>query len=732
MAIKRNKKWLVKVSHSEKEGIVQAENLARELGMHTATAQLLINRGCDSVEAAAAFLTKNTEQLHDPFLMKDMERAAHKIINSVRDGKKIIVYGDYDVDGVTSVAILYMYLKEIGANVGYYIPSRLSEGYGMSEVSLSKLSDDGASLIITVDTGITAVEEAEIVKKLGMVLIITDHHECHDIIPCAYAVVNPKQKECNYPFKDLAGVGVVFKLLCAMEIINRPGDSNLDCIRSICDKYIDLVAIGTVADVMPLRDENRLIVSKGLYSIEKRPRMSIEQLILASSGESKPNAKRKITSGFVGFTIAPRVNAAGRIKDASVAVELFLSENKEEAGRLSRELCEINHLRQQEENAIIEQAYEKIEREHDFRHDPVIVLDHESWHHGIIGIVASRITERYGKPCILISFDETKEKGCDDNAPVVGKGSGRSIKGMNLVSALTHCSDLLEKYGGHELAAGLSITKENLDDFKQKINDFARGCFDGEGPVTCLEAEYEMLPEEVTMDQAIELYKLEPYGVSNPVPLFAMYSVSVTNISSVGQGKHSKLILSKDGLVVTAMCFRKSPDELDIITGDTVDILFNLDVNEFQNMKNLQLILKDIKLSDSILEKQQRDQKLFEEIHCGSFDFSVLTESEISELIPVRADFANVYNLIKRELRLGRETFTIRGLLSILEQNSVKMHYVKLKYIILIFQEMNILGVDKDENKDDVYKFSYVFVKTKADLDKSNILKKLRSASIQK
>ena len=558
---KKNKEWLVKVSHSEKERIAQAEELAKGLGLHTATAQLLINRGCSSERDCRDFITKGTEQLHDPFLMKDMRKAAEKIIEAVSLGKRIVIYGDYDVDGVTSVSILYMYLRDMGADVGYYIPSRLNEGYGMSEASLGKLKDDNAGLIIPVDTGITSVAEAKLIKELGMELIVTDHHECHSQIPDAFAVVNPKQLDCGYPFKELAGVGVVFKLLCAIELLSHPDVAEICSIRNICVNYLDLVAIGTVADVMPLRDENRLIVAQGLSLIEKKPRISIEQLMLASAGDGKqnPNYKRKITSGYVGFTIAPRINAAGRIKDASIAVELFLSEDNANAKMLAEKLCEINRLRQQEENAIIEEAYAKIEAEHDFAHDPVIVLDHESWHHGIIGIVASRITERYGKPCILISFDEIGDRSAKDPMSAEGKGSGRSVKGMNLVGALTHCGNLLEKYGGHELAAGLTITRGNLEAFKQRINDYARGCFDGESPITYLEAEYEMLPEEVTMEQAMELYKLEPYGVSNPVPVFVMYSMTVSGISSVGQGKHSKLYFARDGLVVTAMFFRRNP-----------------------------------------------------------------------------------------------------------------------------------------------------------------------------
>jgi len=505
MSLRKPRKWLVKASHSETEKSAQVEKITKELGLCAPTVQLLLNRGCTDAVSCIDFLEKKTEQLHDPFLMKDMKKAAEHILEVAKAGKRIVIYGDYDVDGVTSVSILYMYLESIGADVGFYIPSRLGEGYGMSNDSLCKLHAEGCSMIITVDTGITATEEAKLILSLGMELIITDHHECYADVPEAYAVVNPKQQDCPYPFKELAGVGVVFKLLCAMEILNSPDLSTLEAVKMVADKYIDLVAIGTVADVMPLRDENRLIVSKGLHTVETAPRISLEALLNASVGDNKSTHKHKITSGYIGYTIAPRVNAAGRIRSASIAVDLFLSKDPVKARELAEELCEINKERQIEENKIIEQAFAKINAEHDFEHDPVIVLADESWHHGIIGIVASKITEKYSRPCILISFDDVGDGSGEitNEDSDIGKGSGRSIKGMNLVDALTHCSDLLLKYGGHELAAGLSIERGKLEDFKQRINDFARGCFDSEQPVASLEAECELYPSDVSMQQAM-------------------------------------------------------------------------------------------------------------------------------------------------------------------------------------------------------------------------------------
>ena len=401
---------------------------------------------------------------------------------------------------------------------------------------------------------------------------------------------------------------------------------------------------------------------------------------------------------------------------------------------MAEELCEINKERQVEENKIIEQAFAKINEEHDFEHDPVIVLADESWHHGIIGIVASKITEKYSRPCILISFDDIGD-GSGELSNLdsdVGKGSGRSIKGMNLVDALTHCGDLLLKYGGHELAAGLSIERGKLEDFKQRINDFARGCFDSEQPVAALEAECELKAEDITMNQAIELYGLEPYGVSNPVPVFVIYGMKVAHVSSVGGGKHTKLTLSKDNLVITAMYFRYSPAELDVYENDVIDVMFNLDINEYQNNKSLQFIVKDIRLGEKEAEYDKKERILYKQINDGVFDASSLSVAEIESIIPQRSDFAAIYNLLKKELRMEHDTFSIRALCKLLSANGVPNRYVKVKYIIRVFQELNILGVDEVDPVAEIYRFKYIYVKNKADLDKSNILRRLKSLLFSK
>lgn len=721
-------KWIVNATSEQMRNNPIVNEIARELKITIPTSQLLVNRGCMTPTEAESFLKKEEEQLHDPFMMLDMDNAAYTIIEAVENGDKIVIYGDYDVDGVTSVSCLYLYLKKHGADVSYYIPCRSGEGYGMSEGAVSKLHEDGCNLIVTVDTGITAVEEAKLARELGMNLIITDHHECHTELPEAEAVVNPRRSDCTYPFKELAGVGVVFKLLCALESVLNPEDSMMTCVRRVSKDYGDLVAIGTVADVMPIRDENRLIVSYGLSLIENTTRPGLIELIDATRGDSKYSTKKKITASFIGYTIAPRINAAGRIRDASLAVELFLAEDCETAAPIAKKLCDINRERQNEENIIIDQAYAQIDAGHDFENDPVIILSHESWHHGIIGIVASRITEKYNRPSILISFEGSGEGKSGDD---FGKGSGRSVKGMNLVDALSSCSDLLEKFGGHELAAGLTIKRENLPEFKKRLNECARECFSDVDMQPSLEAECELNSADVTMEQANELYYLEPYGVSNPVPVFVMRHLSLEELSLVGGGKHTRLSLKIGKASVNAMCFRQTLDDLCLFPGDIVDVMFTLDINEFQNQKSLQLIVKDIRLSEKELAAENAERRLFREIRAGR-NVSELGGVNPASVVPTHDDFAAVYNTIRRESRLEHEVFSLRALSNLLKSGGADIGYVKLRFIMLTFDELGILDVKELDEEKEIFAFRVIPVKGKTNLDKSNIYRKLKSDFGQK
>lgn len=714
-----NRSWDAHAASWDLEDDGDVKLISDRLGLEPLIAKLLKIRGFDTVEKARDFLGKRTEMLHDPFLMKDMEKGALRLTEAVKNGERIVIYGDYDVDGVTSVSILYKYLKAFGAAVTYYIPSRLGEGYGVSKSAIDRICAQGADLIVTVDTGITAVDEAEYIKSLGCDLVITDHHKCQEVLPSATAVIDPHRPDCPYPFKELAGVGVVFKLLCAVEKTLCSDDSLAECVGRVAEKYADLVAIGTIADVMPVVDENRLIVSLGLRLMENRPCLAITELLAAADGTAKFKPKKKITSSLIGFTVAPRINAAGRIRNASVAVEMFLAEKREDAARCAATLCETNRERQAEENRIAESAYAKIEKEHDFENDPVIVLDDDNWHHGIIGIVASRITEKYKCPSILISFEGDAD---------VGKGSGRSVKGMNLVEALAASSDVLVKYGGHELAAGLTVTRENLPALKKKINEYARECLKDAPPSAAITADMEVDARDIGMAAAKELSYFEPFGVSNTVPVFLMRNVTVESCVNVGDGKHEKLLLSKNGVTFPAMYFRHNVAETDIFDGDTADILFSLDINSFQGKETLQLLIKDMTLSEGALEKERAERQKLSDILDGTYDFAACGPDDIVKSVPTREDFASVYSTLKREIRMEHDEFSIRGLSKLVSDMGHDFSYVKLKLILKVFQELNLLSVDETDTDREIYKFKYVYVKNKTDLDRSNLYRKVKQS----
>ena len=662
------------------------------------------------------------EMLCDPLSMRDMRRAVERIQKAVDSGEKITVYGDYDVDGVTSVCTLYLYLKSKGADVDYYIPNRTGEGYGVSNQAISTIAENGTNLIITVDTGITANEEVLFAKSIGVDFVVTDHHECRNDIPEACAVINPHRPDCEYPFKELAGVGVVFKLITAYEVITK----GVDLIKATLDlinQYGDLVAIGTIADVMPIKEENRIIVTYGLKMIERTNRVGLAALIDASLGRqegrrndrSRKKKRNKITSSYIGFTLAPRINAAGRIRSATIAVELFLSNNYEEAFAIAEMLCEANKERQAEENKIIQEAYSKIDAL-DIVNNPVIVLDADDWHHGVIGIVSSRITEKYSRPSILVSFEGNAGAPSPSD---VGKGSGRSIKGLNLVDALCYCSEHLVKFGGHELAAGLSVTRGELPAFVSKINEFARNTLTDEDLISVIETDCEIKFSDISLELAESLQMLEPYGVSNPVPLFIVRNATVVDINGVSEGKHTKLILGNGRCTQAAMYFSNPPDSLGVYVGDKVDILFSIDINEWQDRKNVQLIVRDLKPSKAQSDIENRERARFEEIRNGA---SFTAEEDV---IPERGDFVAVYKFIQNSAHNGCFTFSHRDICSRLSGASgCKINYVKLKFIIMIFREMNIVDIEEEK---EVYTFRLHFSASKKNLEKSSILKKLRS-----
>lgn len=713
------KKWAFRYTKGNAAIDSEIAALSAGSGLSTVMSTLLYTRGYRTVKQVEAFFRQETACLHDPFLMLDMKPAVERINQAIERGERIAIYGDYDVDGVTSVSLLYLYLTFYGADVGYYIPSRMTEGYGLSRAAIDRLKERGVKLMITVDTGITAIDETAYAASLGIETVITDHHECRPELPDAVAVVNPHRVGDPYPFKELAGVGVIFKVICALEMdrCRREGRPEMEGVSDICRTYADLVAIGTIADVMPVIDENRLIIALGLRMIENTKRPGLRALIDAATGgknERYPK-KRKINSGFIGFTIAPRMNAAGRVSRASIAVELLLAEDSNNAELLAEELCRLNLERQTEENRIAEEAYKKIDETLDREHDRVIVIDDDSWHQGIIGIVSSRITERYGLPSILISFDGTTQGeplGTD-----IGKGSGRSIKGVNLVEALMHCEELLVRFGGHELAAGLSVRRCNIEAFRRKINTYAAEHLDEEALCVSVDADCEVGVRDLTMTLAQEIASMEPFGISNPVPNLVLRNVRIMRIVPMGGGKHLRLVLEKDGIELSAVWFGTGPAQFDFELWETVDLLFQLNVNEFQNVTSLQLIVQDMRHAADFEEEFERQITRYEEIRGGApYDLS-------EEVLPSRDDIALVFSLLRKEYRAGHTIFSMRRMLAMLSDTHI--NYIKLKFIIRIMQELQVCGVT--EPSPDRYLFEFGYRAEKTNIDKSSILRKLKT-----
>ena len=706
----------------ERDAII--EKMAQELGQSRFFAVLLYNRGYRTAKDAMRFLHFEEENLHDPYLLCDMDKATDRIFEAIENKEKICVYGDYDVDGVTAVSTLYLYLKSLGADVSIKIPKREGEGYGVSCASVEKLADMGIELIITVDTGITACEEVRYAKELGIDFVITDHHECREILPDACAVVNPHRHDCNYPFKELAGVGVVFKLVCALEIKRSKamGVAVERALRDVCLKYIDLVTLGTIADVMPIVDENRLIVSMGLKLMDNSPRPGVRALIDAASSKKggDESKRKKINSSFIGFGIAPRINAAGRISDAAIAVRALLA-TEDEAEALAEELCEINRQRQVEENRIAEEAYEIIRDLADLEDNPVIVLDSNEWQQGIIGIVASKITEKYGLPSILVSFDYTKNPMPFDE----GRGSGRSIKGLNLVEALNYCEDLLIKHGGHELAAGLTIRRSALDDFRDKINEYARQHLTEEAFTITMDADCELSAHDITVHLAKEIQQLEPHGTGNATPMFVLKDAIAKRIIATKGGDHTRLTVEKDGKYLNAMYFGKAPMELGFFVGDKIDLLFNLDINDYRNVLSEQLTVRDARIAKSCTDVIKHAHKRYEEVRAGG------THRAEEDFVPSRDDCAIVYTYLRREYRNGQYSCELNLTLKYINlECGGKMNYVKLKYIFEILNELKICDIR--EGRKDEYVYEVNFQANKTSIEKSSILKKLKSQCVDR
>ena len=712
------KRWKLLYEPGNEKKDKAVRELADELGISDIFAVLLLNRGLTAPEKARAFIRCDNTILHDPFLLDDIEPAIERIEAAISKGERITIYGDYDVDGVTSVTFLYLYLKKRGANVTYYIPNRGREGYGVSESALKRLCDDGTNLVITVDTGITAVKECAYAASFGIDMVITDHHECLSELPGAVAVVNPHRPGSAYPFANLAGVGVIFKVICAMEEkrAEQNGTEPDEAVKKIILEYGDLVAIGTIADVMPLVDENRLIVKIGLGLVNRSPRLGLDALIRESKQDRRP-----VNTSTVGYTLAPRLNAAGRVDSAMRAVELLLSDRRDEALKKARELCEMNDLRKIEENRIAAEAEIEVEKQCDLEHDHFIVLSGENWKQGVIGVVVSRLTETYGLPAIMISFEGAMHHPSIDSD--LGKGSGRSVKGLNLAKTLQRCNDILAESGGHELAAGLTVRKDRISELRKRLNAYAAEEFATQDLAPEIEADLELDPRDLTTELVEEMSGLEPFGTANPVPAFVIRNLEITKVTGIKDGKHIKLFFtSSDGPIPEAIWFNRDEKKVEFGPGDTVDVLFQLSINEFRGNRSLQLVISDIHRNRGEEDDYFHWKERYEQILSGD---TFLPEENI---IPNREDLSRIFKCLRARYRSGHRQDPELLILSLInkdpEEPAIPMNYAKFRFGLRVFKEMNICGISEPEPG--MIAYEIFFVKNRVDIEKSGTIKQLK------
>lgn len=557
-----NKKWeICKINEENINKICEENNLSQLIGSILASKKII------SKDEIREFLNPTRDDFHDPFLMPDMEKAVERILIAIQNKEKIIIYGDYDVDGITSVTVLKKFLEEQGLKTGEYIPNRLNEGYGLNKEAVKNISEQGYTLIITVDCGISCIEEIEYAKELGMEVIVTDHHEPGEIIPDCLAVVDAKRKDNKYPFNQLAGVGVVFKLIQSISL-----KLNLEAKEYL--KYLDIVCVGTISDIVPLIDENRVITKLGLKLVEKTRNIGLKTL-LESTGY------KEINSTTISFGIAPRINACGRMGEEKEALELFLTNNIQEAKQISERLNQYNIERQETEKQIFKQAIQEIEEEN--KDVPCIILGKEGWHHGIIGIVASKVTDIYFKPSILICFEGEE-----------GKGSGRSIPGFDLHDAVMNCNTYVEKFGGHSMAIGINVKKENFEKFKKEFEEYVQNSHINDIiPIIKIDKEIDL--RKINIQDIRDLKLLEPYGEANKMPLFLIKNMKIQSIRTLSEGKHIKLKLGIDNYIADAIGFNMGNIAEQYLIGDRVDVVGSLEINDFGDNENIQINLKDIR-----------------------------------------------------------------------------------------------------------------------------------------
>ncbi|MEG1870172.1 MAG: single-stranded-DNA-specific exonuclease RecJ, partial [Oscillospiraceae bacterium] len=588
--------------------------LHSQTGLSMPVCSILVARGYDTSELIDDFIG-NEDSFYDPYLMKDMDKAVERIRIAVENQEKIVVYGDYDCDGITSTALLCSYFEAIGADVAYYIPNRDKEGYGLNTRAITAFAKKGINLIITVDNGISSIEEAELAQTLGVDLIITDHHTPREILPKAVAVLNPHRCDCEYPFKELSGVGVAFKLICAME-------DDIDCEDTLFH-YGSIVAIGTVADVVELKGENRLIVKNSMTNIEDTENIGLLALLKEVGLDGK-----QLTSTSLAFGIAPRINAAGRVGQTSKAVDLLLTADAEEAEQLAAEINAYNTDRKDTEAEIMKDISEILAQNPKLLLERIIIIAGEGWHHGIIGIIASKIVDRYGKPCLLIS-------GNGEEA----RGSGRSVDGYSLIDAISRCSERLTRFGGHVMAAGLSLRTDDVAAFTEELLLDAKVNFPMM-PANTLMIDAITEPNSLTVENVNQLALLEPFGSGNEQPVFAVMEVTLESITPLSGGKHLRLSLNKNGSRFSALYFGMTPQDFAYRSGDLLDIAATISINEYNGNISVSIKISDIHLHGVNMTNFTVEKQLYEQYMLGEKAAAKIN-------IPTREDVAKVYRFIR-------------------------------------------------------------------------------------
>ncbi len=575
------KRWIVNQADPER-----AQALAQAVGVSPIIAQLLLNRGVCDAKAAHEFLYPELANLHSPFLLQDMDAAVAAIVDAVNRGRRIVIYGDYDVDGTTSTSLLLKVFRQLEvSNIQYYIPNRLDEGYGLNPEAVQQLAQSGAGLILTVDCGVTAVEEVKLANQLGMQVVVTDHHLPGLKLPEAAAVVDPHRADCQYPFSGLAGVGVAFKLAQALLHVLGKAPARWDQLGS---EFLDLVALGTIADVAPIKGENRALVKYGLRQMATTRNLGLQALLDVSG-----LAGEQISTRSVAFGLAPRINAMGRMAEAQSVVHLLTTDDELTARAVAQQLDEHNRKRQALEAALVEEAIAVVESEGYADTDKVLVVAKAGWHHGVIGIVASRLVERYYRPVIVIALEDG-----------VGKGSARSIDGFDLFGALKQCDSVLEGYGGHTMAAGVTVLAEKLSELRQRLNQVADSWLSAEDLVPKVGAELEVSLSDLTIDLVEQIQLLAPFGSENPQPVFASCGVPLSHTRAVGKdGRHLQLYFSPEVGVRQGVAFRQGLLAEELVGLAQIDIAYQPDINEYQGVRSVQPKVSDIRVSQSYLRE---------------------------------------------------------------------------------------------------------------------------------